>query len=47
MNRLRLGLTDIERRVRDDRRRLRNCVAALFLLALAAGFLLDLTRMTP
>lgn len=42
--RLRLGLTDIERRIADERRRLRNNGLAICLLALLAGLLLDWTR---
>ena len=44
MKRLRLGLTDIERRIADERRRLRNNGLAICLLALVAGLLLDWTR---
>ena len=44
MKRLRLGLTDIERRIADERRRLRNNGLAICLLALVAGLLLDSTR---
>lgn len=44
MKRLRLGLTDIERRIVDERRRLRNNGLAICLLALAGGLLLDWTR---
>ena len=42
--RLRLGLTDIERRMHDERRRLRNNGLAICVLALAAGLLIDFTR---
>lgn len=47
MKRLRLGLTDIERRIADERRRLRNNGLAICLLALAFALLLDYMRLTP
>lgn len=32
MKRLELGLTDIERRQKDEQRRVRNCIKALLLI---------------
>lgn len=45
--RLMLGLTDIERRMLDERRRLRNCGRAICIVLVVAGLLADYTRLVP
>lgn len=47
MKRLRLGLTDIERRLLEERRRLRNCGLAICIILLVAGLWADWTRLAP
>lgn len=44
MKRLQLGLTDIERRMLGQQRRLRNVVKVLVLVALVGGFINYITR---
>ena len=44
MKRLMLGLTDIERRLLDERRRLRNNGMAICIGLVIAGLLIDYTR---